>query len=52
MEIMVEISRYMSKLGVVMNKVSFDTHSSKKHYYKTYYLHYKSGYYEDTSKKR
>jgi capsular exopolysaccharide synthesis family protein len=33
-------------LGSVMNKVTFNTHSSKKHYYKSYYSHYKSGYYE------
>ena len=33
-------------LGVVINKVTFDTHSAKKHYYKTYYSHYRSGYYK------
>ncbi|MDR1600482.1 MAG: CpsD/CapB family tyrosine-protein kinase [Oscillospiraceae bacterium] len=33
-------------LGAVLNKVLFDTHSAKKHYYRTYYSHYSSGYYE------
>ena len=33
-------------LGAVLNKVTFDTHSAKKHYYKTYYSHYNSGYYK------
>ncbi|GHU71431.1 tyrosine-protein kinase CpsD [Clostridia bacterium] len=37
-------------LGVVMNKVTFDTHSSRSHYYKTYYSHYKSGYYGEKEK--
>ncbi|MDR2657714.1 MAG: CpsD/CapB family tyrosine-protein kinase [Oscillospiraceae bacterium] len=36
-------------LGVVLNKVTFDTHSAKKHYYRTYYSHYSSGYYEKKS---
>jgi capsular exopolysaccharide synthesis family protein len=40
-------------LGFVMNKVTFDTHSAKKHYYKAYYSHYQSGYYDkDTSGER
>jgi capsular exopolysaccharide synthesis family protein len=38
-------------LGVVMNKVTFETHSAKKHYYKTYYSHYTNGYYKDADKK-
>jgi len=43
-------------LGAVLNKVTFNTHISKKHYYKTYYSHYSSGYYkkadEQQSKRR
>jgi capsular exopolysaccharide synthesis family protein len=33
-------------LGGVLNKVTYDTPSAKKHYYKTYYSHYNSGYYK------
>lgn len=37
-------------LGAVLNKVSFDTHSSKKYYYRTYYTHYYTGeYYRPSS---
>ena len=38
-------------LGAVLNKVTFDTHSSKKYYYKTYYSHYADGYYESSNPK-
>lgn len=38
-------------LGAVLNKVTFDTHSSKKYYYKTYYNHYADGYYESSQTK-
>ena len=33
-------------LGAVLNKVTFDTHSSKKYYHKTYYDHYADGEHE------
>ncbi|GHU67156.1 hypothetical protein FACS1894184_06490 [Clostridia bacterium] len=33
-------------LGAVLNKVTFDTQSAKKHYYRTFYNHYSSGYYD------
>ncbi len=33
-------------LGVILNKVKFDTISSKKYYNKGYYHHYTSGYYK------
>ena len=38
-------------LGAVLNKVTFDSHSSKKYYYKTYYSHYADGYYESSNPK-
>jgi len=31
-------------LGVVLNKITFDTASAKKHYYKSYYSHYQDEY--------
>jgi capsular exopolysaccharide synthesis family protein len=34
-------------LGAVLNKVTFETHSAKKHYYRTYYSHYTSEYYKN-----
>ncbi|GHU76965.1 tyrosine protein kinase [Clostridia bacterium] len=39
-------------LGSVMNKVTFETHAAKKHYYKQYYSHYKSGYYGENKRKK
>lgn len=36
-------------LGAVLNKIAFDTHSSKKYYYKTYYSHYNREYYGTTT---
>ncbi len=36
-------------LGVILNKVKFDTISSKKYYNKGYYHHYTSGYYKHDS---
>lgn len=34
-------------LGCIINKVSFDTISAKKYYNKSYYSHYRSGYYRN-----
>jgi capsular exopolysaccharide synthesis family protein len=34
-------------IGTVLNKVSFDSHSSKKYYHRAYYSHYSRGYYGD-----
>lgn len=31
-------------LGAVLNKVTFDTHSSKRYYYRSYYTHYNEAY--------
>lgn len=39
-------------LGAVLNKVAFDTRSSKKYYYKYYYTHYNNGYYDRKSEPR
>lgn len=38
-------------LGCILNKVKFDTISSKKYYNKGYYHHYTSGYYKHEDKK-
>lgn len=38
-------------LGCVLNKVTFDTHSSKKYYYRTYYTHYNEEYSQRSSSK-
>lgn len=38
-------------LGCIINKVSFDTISSKKYYNKYYYSHYSNGYYRKSSAK-
>jgi len=40
-------------LGVVLNKVTMETHKSRKYYYKSYYSHYTSGeYISDSAKKK
>ena len=38
-------------LGCIMNRVKFDTISSKKYYNKGYYHHYTSGYYKHDDSK-
>lgn len=37
-------------MGCVINKVTFDTLSSKKYYHRSYYAHYSSGYYRRSKK--
>lgn len=39
-------------LGCIINKVSFESLSAKKYYNKSYYSHYRTGYYRDESGKK